>query len=288
MRRWIERYETLAFFALAYALAWIFLPPCYQSLLHANGKFPLFALIGLPGAYAPSLAAIVLTWIVDGRAAVRPLLKQVLNGRVHLRWYLLVLGIPLGLRLVSILLSAAFGYTLGPTTFANLPLDFVAALVLALPFGPLGEELGWRGYALPRLQKRFSPWASSLILGAGWTFWHIPAFQFPGAAIPSAFPVSPATIAMFYLSITGLTLLMTGIANRTGGSVFIAVLFHMMYDANGNIFSGIFPHIHAVPQQELIYLLNAILMAIVGFTLLTGGASAHRSPAASLATTPGA
>lgn len=139
----------------------------------------------------------------------------------------------------------------------------------ALPFGPLGEELGWRGFMLPRLLDRHSPWASGLILGFIWAFWHLASFSYPGAAIPSEFPVTSTTILLYVGTIIGGSLVITYFYLKTRGSVLIAVLLHGVFNASSSIIWVLFPGIdRASPQRMTIYVINMVLLLLLGSALL--------------------
>ncbi len=237
-----------------------------------HSAIPPLAYIGLIGAFGPSIAAMILASISDGKAGVLNLIKKLTKWRVHLRWYLFVLLIPSLLLYVSILASRLFGFSLGQTIYSNLPLVIPSSILIALPFGPLPEELGWRGYALPKLLKRHNPLISSLVLGIFWTFWHIPAFRVPGVAIPSVFEVNLWTVILYLLSNTALCFIFTAVYDKTQGSVLIAILLHATSNASSNVLYSIFPDIESiVPHREVIYMLNILLMFILGIGMIVFG-----------------
>lgn len=198
----MRRYPLIAYFVLAYALTWWVYP-----LLRFN------PLIGLLGLFGPALAAIIVTAITEGRPGVRALLGRIVHWRVPVPWYLVAIGVPTMLSLLAAGLSA----WLGPAVlrFGQLTvLDFVLVILV------LGEELGWRGYALPKLLERFSPLIASLILGMLWGLWHLPTFFIPGT------PQFGQPVVAFLIMTTAYSILMTWVFLRTGGSVLIATLFH--------------------------------------------------------------
>ncbi|MGB5048999.1 MAG: type II CAAX endopeptidase family protein, partial [Caldilineaceae bacterium] len=164
----------IIFFALTTLLSWgIWIP----LALTGNSNQWLFWLAG----FAPTLSALALTAFQSGRAGLRGLLR--LRWRVKAIWYFIsLLGTPL-VMLAALVLQVALGgdrprYA-DPnhlvTSLAQWPLVIVVFLYVFV-FTSLGEEIGWRGYALPRLQAHFSPFAASLILGLIWAFWHLPLF----------------------------------------------------------------------------------------------------------------
>jgi membrane protease YdiL (CAAX protease family) len=207
----IRRRPLITFFALAYAITWALVP-----LFSVSFVFPVLGLFG------PALAAVIVTALTDGRAAVRTLLGRVVQWRVGWIWYLIALGLPFALTLAAQGLHRVLGGSVaaGPGD----PIALIATLAILV----VGEELGWRGYALPRLQTRFGGMGASLILGALWAVWHL-----MNAAIPGlerywyAFPA-------FALFVVAQTVLFTWISNHARGSVLIAWLFHAAINASGS------------------------------------------------------
>lgn len=109
---------------------------------------------------------------------------------------------------------------------------FPVAILATIPFGPLPEELGWRGYALPKLEERFSPLGASIVLGLVWTFWHAPQMLWlPGASFPSVFHLTPAIVLLYAVYTVSETVIMTYLFHRTRGSVLLAIAYHVV--ANG-------------------------------------------------------
>ena len=166
LRRLITEHPLLTYFVLTYAATWIFTGHfVYLWRVVLDRSFEPWLLIFLPGAYGPTIAALLMTYVLEGRRGIKQLLTKLLIWPVPGMWYLCVLFLPIAL------LTLAVGFSefreTAQATF--MPGSLLAAiplyLLVALPFGPLGEELGWRGFALPRLQARFSPLVSSLILG---------------------------------------------------------------------------------------------------------------------------
>ena len=124
----------------------------------------------------------------------------------------------------------------GSTVFASFDPMGLAIIPLlwlgALPFGPLAEELGWRGWLQPRLQARMTPLKTSLVIGFVWTFWHTPMFGFPGAAIPSALDVNAQSILIYLAFLVAMSILFTAMWNHTRGSVLLAIVFHTTFNTS--------------------------------------------------------
>jgi CAAX protease family protein len=273
----LPRHQLTAYFVLTYVVSWAFLIPSYWALLNAGwaqgglDEVPPLAFVGLIGAFGPTLAALFLSWQKDGRHGVRTLLRRVLVWRVQIVWYLFALLVPTLLFLIALLASRLAGFSPGPIFLQNVVLVVISAIAITLPFGPIPEELGWRGFALPRLLHRHGPIAASLIVGFFWTLWHVPAFFVPGVAIPSAFAVTPWTVLLYLLNNTALCLIFTGLYLRTKGSVLLAILLHAGSNASSNIADALFPAASlSVGAVELVYGVNIALMGLVGLALLIG------------------
>jgi len=214
-RKWrdaIGRHELVAFFVLAFVLSWY---PWVIAL--ARGK------TSGPNPLGPLVAALVVAGVASGWPGVCELLGRMVRGRFGLRWYAVIFGLPIVMCAGAVVIMAAFGNGIalpGATAWRELPDRFIFILL----FIGLGEEPGWRGFALPRLQKRHTPFIASLILAPIWALWHLPLMgdEFP-------LPVIPA----FLMSLLGGTLIQTWLFNRTKGSVFAQMLFHATVNTVG-------------------------------------------------------
>jgi membrane protease YdiL (CAAX protease family) len=213
----VRRHPLMTFFILTYALAWILWLPLVvlQDTIPAAPGLVLVLL----GSNVPSLLAIVLTALVLGRGALRKLLGRLLIWRVDPRWYLVVVLGPVALAGGMVALNAFVG---GPAISVGVPLLTVVITLtfFIFPGSALGEEIGWRGYALPRLQSGRSALSASLILGVIWAFYHLPLF-FTGQAFRS-----PSLLVPFVVSGLALSVILTWVYNSTGGSLLLVVLLH--------------------------------------------------------------
>lgn len=262
-----------AFFALAYLLTWVLLAPFFyliSSVLHE--PFPWWFWVLVPFAFiggsGPSVAALIITARTQGREGLRRLLASLGSWRVPILWYLFALGLPPAATALSVLIVDGGLGTLRHfdpgAALRGLPL----AYALALPFGPLGEELGWRGYALPRLLDRFDVWRATLLLGLLWTFWHVPMMLFrPGASIPAFLELSPSSVAVYLGQVTSGAALLTLLFLRTRGSVLLAVLCHLgLNTAESVVFNGL-PDLPEVQVRE-IYFVNVAVLGCIGLGCL--------------------
>ena len=154
-----QRHPLITFFVLAYAVAWAFVP---------FGSF---------GAFGPAVAALVVVPLTRGWAGLRELGSRLVRWRLRWFWYLAALGLPLAIHLVAAGLTATAAQV-PSVTATSVSAALVAFLVrLVNPTdGPLGEEPGWRGFALPGLQSRYSPLLATTILALLVAGWHLPLF----------------------------------------------------------------------------------------------------------------
>ncbi len=217
--------SEVLFFVIAFAFSWaIWLP-----VAAVEGELSLLHQFAVDVAAAgPSLAGVVCTGRDDGRSGVRRLLGSVLQWRMAARWYLLSLGGPLVVALAAvalhpIVISADARFRLEVSTVALIP----PALIASILIGSLQEELGWRGFALPRLLRRWGSVRAALVLGVAWTCWHLPLYAIAtGGQDRMPLPV-------FLVSVVGLSVLYTWFWVLTGGRLLVALLLHSATNAAG-------------------------------------------------------
>jgi len=155
--------------------------------------------------------------------------------RVGWQWYAFtLLGIPALMLLgIAVLPGALASFQGFPPHF--LIVYLISFILIFFGGGPLGEEPGWRGFALPRLQSRYGSLWGTLLLGALWTFWHLPDFLTsaqkggPGSGLYPFY----AGLPIFFLEVMTLAIIFTWVFNHTGGSLFLAVLLHASYNTFG-------------------------------------------------------
>lgn len=266
MRPFIKSYPIASFLLINYLISWPSLYLSYQIILANDGITPL-ALIGLIGAYGPSIAAIIVQYIED-KSQLKVLFGKLVKLKVKLNLYLFVVLVPLILYGISYALTLLYqGEILG--------FDFLSGIssipfwvLAALPFGPMGEELGWRGFLLPRLLEKFSILKSTVFVGLAWGLWHLASFTFPGAAIPTFLPVNGWTICLYFLNTISLSLIFTYIHLRSKGSVFLAIFLHAFFNAAANITVDFFLESSETVTLTIAYSLHIVLVAGLGIILL--------------------
>jgi len=241
----INFFSLVPFLLIAFGLAWgilglfIFLPDWMTSTFgQLTGQHPLFFL----AVYAPAIAAFIIVVYSGGAVGLRRYLARLLLWRCSLAWYaFLIVGIPL-----VFLIGAAWKGNLftEPLPFSSFwPL--LAALFFALIKGPV-EELGWRGLALPLMQRKFTPIVAALILGVIWGFWHMPAFLLSGTQ-QSAWSFTP-----FFVGCIALSVIVTALFNASRGSILLSALFHFQ------LINPIWPD--AQPYDTYIFVVVAALI----------------------------
>ncbi len=261
-RSLLARHPLAAYFALAYGLSWLILVPAAFGLISDSAG----GLLSWLAPFGPALAAFIVTARTGGRAGVRQLLRRLVQWRVGLGWYLLILaGIPL-LELLGAfaLLGAVPLDDLGriwPLVFTRyLPYVLYVFIVTSL-----GEEPGWRGFALPRLQERQGPLLGTAALGALWAAWHLPNLLFGRWTIASS--------ALFLVGIAASAFLYTWVYNRTGGSVLLAMLLHAAQNAATGLPRRLVAGLDAASDAPLY---GALAVAFVATALLLVAATRGR------------
>ena len=213
----MKRHPIITFFVLTYVITWAIESPLVfltDSVTATQGL-----VLVILASNVPSAVAIVLTAVVLGRGALRKLLGRLLIWRVSPFWYLVVFLGPVALTGGVVLLNALMG---GPAL--SLVMTLVGAAIFfafsVVPGSALGEEIGWRGYVLPRLQSRMSALSAALLIAPIWALWHLPLWLTgePGR--------TPTLYTGFLVSAFALSIISTWVYNSTGGSLLMVVLAH--------------------------------------------------------------
>jgi membrane protease YdiL (CAAX protease family) len=239
----LARHPLLFFFLIAFAGAWIVEAPVILSqtgtgLLPFTLPGPLAALTIAAATFTgPTLSAFVMTGVIDGRAGVHRLLRRYVLWRVKLRWYLFILLVIPASEVFGAIVLPGVAASYQPLTLSlvlSYPAAFASTFFLG---GPLGEEPGWRGFALPRLQPLYGPLAGTVILGVLWALWHFPLF-WSGVWTPPTIP----NMIMFVVMITALTVVMGWVFNNAKGSLLITMLMHASFNTFANkVVAPLFP-----------------------------------------------
>jgi uncharacterized protein len=279
----------LPYFIIAFAFTGFFWT---LAALGARDAIPAVPGLTPIGTLGPLVAAVILTAQESGRAGLRSLLGRTLRWRVAPVWYGVVLLGPMLLYLVGLALEVVFLDSQPPSIGALigvLPVLVIVALYMVIFVG-LGEEVGWRGYALPALQARYGALVSSVILGVLWALWHLPVFFNPDTHYSNLPFVIQLAIQI------PLAILFTWVFNSTGGSVLMAILLHAMVNASGRLWSAMPEYsveppsvAEAAAQTVHINLMGAIVMGVaaVVVVLVYGPRNLSRHPRQVLPATSG-
>lgn len=240
--------SLVPFLAIAFGLAWgilglfIFLPAQMTGVFgQLTGQHPLFFL----AVYAPAIAALIVIGRRSGAEGLRGYLARLLLWRCSRAWYaFLLVGLPLLFYVGSALKGSLFA--------GSFPFNSLRPLLVAWGFtaikGPV-EELGWRGLALPLLQRKLAPIWAGLILGIIWGFWHLPAFLLSGT------PQSAWSFTPFFVGAVAVSVIVTALFNASRGSILLSALFHFQLN------NPIWPD--AQPYDTLAFVAAAILVTWV-------------------------
>ncbi len=245
LKRLISRHPLTAYFVIAFAGTWVpLLPFALSRGVNGLGLLPYrlpdsaFYIAFVLAAFAgPALASLTVTAIISGRAGVGQLLRRCVQWRVGIQWYLIAI---FGFLLIFLLGYSVFlGVNLPLALLAQSPLlltVFLPQAVLIILTASFAEELGWRGFALPRLQHRYGPVLGTVILGSLHGLWHLPVF-FTQVLGPFSLP----NYAGFLFVAIAAAFLYTWIFNHTRGSVLLATLTHGFGDAAGGLVGLLIP-----------------------------------------------
>jgi membrane protease YdiL (CAAX protease family) len=238
---WIKHHPLISYFVLAFAGTWLVIAPLVlgldgSGLLAYHLPDWLYLVIYVLGAYTgPMLAAYVVIATERGKPGVRAWLRRFVQWRVGIHWYLVALfGV-----LVVWLLAYSLVYRGVPLLALITPAFwsvFATTMLVGLVVPGYGEEAGWRGFALPRLQQRYGPLAGSLVLGLLHGLWHLPVFFTPFLG-----PFTWVGYTTFLLTALAMTCIYTWVYNNTHGSILIAVLVHASINASSTALGEVIP-----------------------------------------------
>jgi uncharacterized protein len=235
----IRNHPLIAYFFLAYAIMWLMISP---MVLHSLGIVKVPDAIGLvsfilSSLLGPTVAAFWVTGILEGKDGMRRLLRRMFQVRAGLRWYTVALFAPL------LIWLSTYSFVYDGAPLANLAAKPSMLVTVFLPFvlfglliPSVGEEPGWRGFALPRLQKQYGPVLGTLILGTLHGVWHLPALL-----TPLFDPFTWNGFVTFVLTAIAGTFLYTWVFNKTGGNVWLAIVLHASGNAASRLTSQLIP-----------------------------------------------
>jgi membrane protease YdiL (CAAX protease family) len=233
----LTRHQLFFFFLFSFVLTW-----GYFWLIWAPLRLP-DSLIAL-GGFGPAASAFLVLALSSGKSGVLSLLRSIVHWRVGVNWYLVaLLGLPVLNFLAFLVVPGVLADLVAPDL--RFPRVYLIEMAMSVTIGiaPMWEEIGWRGFAQPRMQRLYGPVVGSLILGALWGVWHLPFFFGPLARTGPDATFLSASIALveFSIGLTGLSVVMAWVLNNCGGSTLMAILLHACFDSSGLAMVALFP-----------------------------------------------
>ena len=268
----MRQHPLVSFFFLAYAISWILSIPGILTQWSAVPNPTLFTLFFTIKSFGPFLAAILMTHITEGKEGLRRLRQRIRQTRAGWQWYaFILLGVPAFMLLGPVVLPGGLASFQAPKP-AFFAVNFLISFVLIFfGGGPLGEEPGWRGYALPRMQSRYGALRATMLLGVLWTFWHLPDFFTSAQGGGPVAGLSPfyTRLPLFFVMVMSLSFIFTWVFNHTGGSIFIALVLHAIFNTFGSTVQPLFLA-PIISSTDLPFLIGTVLLAIL-IAILTRG-----------------
>ena len=211
------------FFSLTFVVTWTCFIAAGAWIGNAFGgdSAPIFrGLLLFVGIFAPAMVALCLTAQSEGRAGVLTLLGRLFEWRVGARWYLFAVGYMAAIKLASALLYRTMAGAWPRFGTEEWYIMLGGTLLSTITLGQAGEEIGWRGYALPKLSAHLGIAPASILLGIIWAVWHLPLFYMRGTdTFGQSFP-------LYLLQVTALSVAIAWLYAHTHGSLLLAMLMH--------------------------------------------------------------
>jgi uncharacterized protein len=249
----MRKYPIAWFYILAFGISWLgMISAVLASRGIAPSYRPYFLVLSIFFAVGPALAAVIVSQVTHGQKGVRDLLKGLIQWRVGLVWYIVAVLGPAVLLIAAQVVTKLLGLhvtitmpqvNLSPYVIFGFTVTFLANTC---------EEIGWRGFALPRLQKRHNALYSTLIVGMLWGLWHLPLVFLAGPM--SEYPF------LWFISIAADAFMYTWIYNSTKGSILLVALLH----GSGNIVGAFIPGVSPVAYALVNCVVAIALIAVLG------------------------
>ncbi|OQA21649.1 MAG: CAAX amino terminal protease self- immunity [Chloroflexi bacterium ADurb.Bin360] len=249
----MKKHPLIWFYGLAFAISWLgWLPIVAGSRGISPFDSPFFQFLLILPAIGPAVAAIIVTRASEGQAGVSRLLKPLWQWRVGALWLSIAIGAPALLLVAGKIATQALGLAApsapqGDNVIAMVSSAFIMAL-LANPW----EEVGWRGFALPRFQKRANALKSTLAVGGLWALWHLPLFFWLDN------PMSGYPFLAWFAGVVAVSCVYTWLYNSTQGSLLVVALFHVLGNTVGVLITGV-----SVTGLTAVYCSVAVLLVAV-------------------------
>jgi uncharacterized protein len=248
----MRKYPLTWFYILAFGISWLGM---ISIVLSSRGiapfDSPYFQFLSIFYVVGPALAAVIVSQVAHGKTGIRDLLKGLIRWRVGLIWYIVAVLSPVVLLTVAQVVTKLLGL---PVTIAMPQVNLSPYVIFGFGvsfFANTCEEIGWRGFALPRLQKRYNALLATLIVGTLWGLWHLPLIFLAGSM--SEYPF------LWFISIMTDAFIYTWIYNSTKGSILLVALFHGSLNIFGAFITGLSPAAYALLNCVVAIVLIAVL-----------------------------
>ena len=258
---WLRRNQILIFFALTLALTWaLWIPAVQVKLAGGETAFGPDSAVGGLARWAPGIVATLLALLLGGKEGLRQLFRPLRLWRVHVGWYAFALFFNVAVFFAARLVDGVLGRSY--EVVSPLVAVYGAQAAMMVPFiilfalpGSFAEELGWRGFAQPRLQERRGALVASLIIGLVWGLWHIPTMIYFGELGASDYPGWLWPV----LNMLPTAVLYGWLYNNTRGSLLLVTLFHVGQQLANNLL-GLWPGY----TDDVIVWIVAVIVAVAG------------------------
>jgi membrane protease YdiL (CAAX protease family) len=270
---WLNKHPLANYFILAYSVTWLALLGAIVLIQFdlVPAESPVVEWAIQLGVFGPAIAAVVIASLSGGKAEVIDLLKRIVRWRVGVQWYLFVLvAVPLILVLGA---SVVYGQALFGALLDQWPIlitNFLPLVAVTVAVTGLGEEPGWRGFALPRIQTKYGPLLGILALGLLWQMWHLPGMLMQ--------PGGPSTFGLWTLATIVNGFVLAWVFNSTG-SILLVILLHATQNSSSRLVSNLVASVDPVAVSDAVsfsnqlYIVSAVsfgvLVLLIG--ILTGG-----------------
>ncbi len=276
LKRMVIDHPLVAFFVVAFVGGWIILLPTvlFESgfgLIPIDIPAPAVMLSFIPAAMAgPALGAFVVTRMVEGKEGTRQLLRRrILRWRVGIHWYLIaIFGVPIVYFVASSFVLGAAPLDALIEKWPFLFTSYLPKVVMVFLIVSLWEEIGWMGFALPRLQDRYGPLVASVVLGVLWALWHLPAYFNSTQVVEDKVGLGDLDRLLYLLPLlillaTSTRIVMSWLFNVAMGSVIVVTLFHAAFNISNNELVTAF-----MPQMKSMFANNEWMYAVSGVLAL--------------------
>ncbi len=247
------------FFGLTFAFSWlVWLPAILGNLGFVRFPVEQYANAFLfAGVFGPMFGASVCAYRERKWSGLQELLSSLIRVRFRPAWWLAIVLLPIAIQAFAHYLPLLVGGPLPPSGTSSMR-EFISTFVLVTLLGGGQEEIGWRGYALDRIQSRFNALTSSILLGAIWALWHLPLWFMPGTSLRFA------PIGSFVIGLLSLSIILTWIYNNTGKSALAATLTH----GTSNAAHTLFPIFIFPGNGQPVYTYWSVLSAVAAIAIV--------------------